>query len=91
METLKPLVREIFRQKLKEFSQTLPKREFISKQVSVIDTRIRLLSFLGRKEGNIELVIEGDEEIVINISRHSSKTIRVVLLNDFEKFKWDET
>ncbi len=91
MKTLRPLINEIFRIKLLEFKETLTTKEFISKQISLVDNKLKLLAFLGRKHGNIQIIVEGDEELVISVSKHSSKNVRIVLLSSFEKFKWDET
>lgn len=90
MEMFKNLISSLFENTIKKYSTSLSKKEFISKQLRLYDIRLKLLAFLGRKEGNFTIV-DLTEGIELTLKRpHSSKHYYCEISNNLENIKWNE-
>lgn len=88
MEIFKLLISKLFDNLIDEIRETNNKKEFISKQLKLHDTRLKLLSFLGRREGSFTVVYP-KEGIELTIKRHSSKSYIYEITENLDN-KWRE-
>jgi len=87
MKTYKELVDKLFDIIIEKDRENLSKKEFISRQLKLHDIRLKLLAFLGRKEGNF-IIVYSKEGIELTMNGHSSKTYKCEISEDLETVKW---
>jgi len=84
------IINEIFLVKLDQYRKEITIKEYISKQIRMLDNRFNLLAFIERKiDYNISLSIPS-EGIYLQIRKGSSKSVSITLEENFETFKWHE-
>lgn len=86
MERIKKIIETLFNDKIMESSKTLQRREFISKQIKLLEVKLKLLSFLGKKNVDSFQLSIPTENLKITYG-HSSKGYIIILSENFEKFE----
>jgi hypothetical protein len=90
MELVKSLISELLNNTLNREKPKLDRKQFITKQIKLYGIKIKLLAFLGRKEGNF-IIVDSIEGIELTIKKHSSKKIYLCELgSDLDNIKWHE-
>lgn len=87
---LKKIIDTVFDTKIEEFSKILSPREFISKQLKMLDTKLKLKSFIKRKETFSFVISFPSENITLKAGKFSGKEYTLTVSENFENFKTDE-
>lgn len=92
MKFKQEIVDKVFKIQREKFYLALPNpKEFISKEISLYTSKLKLLTFLGRKEEHSILLSIPSEGVEMMFSSSKNKsTIKVVISENFETFKWVE-
>lgn len=82
MLVFKKIITAIIQTKVEEYSRILEHREFISRQLRVLDMELRLLAFLGRKSQSNFKIIFPSESIEISHSAIKGGPLTVIEVSE---------
>lgn len=82
MLVFKKIITAIIQTKVEEYSRILEHREFISRQLRVLDMELKLLAFLGRKSQSNFKIIFPSESIEISHSTIKGGPLTVIEVSE---------